>query len=119
MAHQNSPNSDSSFPSIHQSRRHPTRRRFLQFSAAALSTVALSNCARNTLNQQSTASSPVAQTDSKTLYLYTWADYSSNELYQRFRDQTGIQVVADVYDSMAHVRLPATRSSHSPQRSDR
>ncbi len=99
MTHQNSRNSNSSLLSIYQSRRHPTRRRFLQVSAAALSTVALSNCARNTLNQQSTASSPVAQTDSKTLYIYTWADYSSNELYQRFRDKTGIQVIADVYDS--------------------
>jgi spermidine/putrescine transport system substrate-binding protein len=90
-------------PTGHSSKRskpHPTRRWFLQFSAAAISTVALSNCARNTLSQQSVNSSvPAAQGDTKTLYLYTWADYSSDELYQRFQDKTGIRVVADVYDS--------------------
>jgi spermidine/putrescine transport system substrate-binding protein len=81
------------------SKQHPTRRWFLQFSTAAISTVALSNCARNTLSQQSISSSPAAQGDAKTLYLYTWADYSNDELYQRFQDKTGIQIVADVYDS--------------------
>lgn len=82
----------------------PTRRRFLQFSAAALSTVTLSNCARNSIGQQSAnqttaSSSATGSGDTQKLYLYTWADYSSNEVYQRFQEQTGIEVVADVYDS--------------------
>lgn len=78
------------------------RRRFLQFSAATVSTIALSNCARN-LGEQSTAegttNSATLQTDPKTLYLYGWADYANEELYQRFTQQTGIEIVADVYDS--------------------
>ncbi len=84
------------------SHRSLNRRRFLQFSAAAISTATLSNCARNLANQQATedsASSPNTQTDSKTLYLYGWADYANEELYQRFRKKTGIKIVADVYDS--------------------
>lgn len=84
-------------------RRNPTRRRFLQFSAAAVSTVVLSNCARQ-INQSSTpestaSPSAAAQGNTKTLYLYTWADYSNEELFQRFTQKTGIPVVADVYDS--------------------
>lgn len=83
--------------------RHPTRRRFLQFSAA-FSTVVLSNCARNSIGRQAdqsngSAGSEVAQTDSKTLYLYTWGDYSNDEVYQRFTEKTGFKVVADTYDS--------------------
>lgn len=82
----------------------PTRRRFLQFSAAAFSTVALSNCARHSIGQQSLdqpSDAPAASSaeDAQKLYLYTWADYSSNEVYRRFQEQTGIEVIADIYDS--------------------
>ncbi len=80
------------------SNRNPTRRRFLQFSAAALSTVALSNCARSG-SEATNASSATAQEGDKTLYLYTWGDYNNDELYQRFQEKTGIKIVADVYDS--------------------
>lgn len=80
-----------------------TRRHFLQLSATTFSTIALSNCARNTLEQQSNSqkqpSSSAVQTDFKTLYLYAWADYTNDQLYQRFTDQTGIKVVSDTYDS--------------------
>jgi spermidine/putrescine transport system substrate-binding protein len=80
----------------------PTRRQFLQFSAAAFSTVALSNCARNSIGQatnQTATSAPATSGEANKLYLYTWADYSNNEVYQRFQEQTGIEVIADVYDS--------------------
>ncbi len=71
-----------------------SRRRFLQLSAAAFSTVALANCAQT--GSQTTDS---ASASDKTLYLYTWGDYSSEALYQQFQEQTGIKIVADVYDS--------------------
>lgn len=81
----------------------PTRRQFLQFSAAAFSTVALSNCARNSIGQSAnqTTASPVSAVSGNPnkLYLYTWADYFNEEVYQRFQAQTGIEVIADVYDS--------------------
>lgn len=87
-------------PVFGRSHRYPTRRRFLQFSTAAVSTIVLSNCARNMGEQRTTESAaPASQTDTNTLYLYTWADYTSEELYQRFTQKTGIKVVADVYDS--------------------
>jgi spermidine/putrescine transport system substrate-binding protein len=79
-----------------------SRRWFLQAAGAAFSTIALSNCAR-TINQtnDSKSSSTAASTDSnsKTLYLYTWSDYSNDEIYQRFTEKTGIKVIADVYDA--------------------
>lgn len=90
-------------------RSRPTRRRFLQFSAAALSTLALSNC--QTTTSTSTGSEPTSpeaspptaspspQASSGTLNLYTWADYSSEDVYKRFTERTGIEVVADTYDS--------------------
>lgn len=82
---------------------NPTRRRFLQFSAAALSSVALANCQRGgDSNAQSPApseqssASPVA---SGPLHIYTWADYSDPEVYKKFTDKTGIEVIADVYEA--------------------
>lgn len=93
-----------SYPRL-ASRRFP-RRRFLQVSAAAISGMALANCRQTTPGGESSpAAAPAAQspagspTASGTLNIYTWADYSSEELYKRFTDKTGIQVVADVYDS--------------------
>ncbi len=82
------------------SQHRSTRRRFLQFSAATLSTIALSNCARNkNLEQSSSRQQSITAGDGKTLNIYTWADYRNNELYQRFEAKTGIKVVADVYES--------------------
>ncbi|GAB4478680.1 MAG: ABC transporter substrate-binding protein [Elainellaceae cyanobacterium] len=81
-----------------------TRRRFLQFSAAAVSGVALSNCGRapsdsgTAPDASPAASSSPAGTASGPLHIYTWADYSSPALYQRFQEKTGIEVIADVYD---------------------
>lgn len=82
----------------------PSRRRFLQYSLAALSGVALANCQRsasNTTASPEAGSSPAASpaANGEPLYIYTWADYLSEEVNQRFTEATGIEVVADVYDS--------------------
>jgi spermidine/putrescine transport system substrate-binding protein len=84
-----------------------TRRRFLQASAAAVSGIVLSNCARN-LSSNSNSSPEASPTQpssngtasgNKTLNIYTWANYTDDELLKNFRDATGIQVVVDTYDS--------------------
>lgn len=79
-----------------------TRRRFLQFSAAAASSIALANCQQNrsqesASSEQSATSAPAS--NSEPLHIYTWADYSNEDVYKRFTEKTGIQVIADVYDS--------------------
>ncbi|MBW4466895.1 MAG: spermidine/putrescine ABC transporter substrate-binding protein [Pegethrix bostrychoides GSE-TBD4-15B] len=89
------PNSD--FSDAFFRRSASSRRRFLQLSAAAFSAVALSNCAPTSSENSDSADS--APASDKTLYLYTWGDYSSEAIYQQFQQQTGIKIVADVYDS--------------------
>jgi spermidine/putrescine transport system substrate-binding protein len=64
--------------------------------------VAFSNCARSTIGGQSAeAETPVTTPsgDSNTLYVYTWADYVSEDLSQLFKEKTGIDVIVDAYDS--------------------
>jgi spermidine/putrescine transport system substrate-binding protein len=87
------------------SRFSPARRRFLTTSAAALSGLALSNCARNLAGSNvnptaspSSSSTPVSSASNK-LYIYTWANYTDDELIKGFQDKTGIQVVVDLFDS--------------------
>ena len=78
-----------------------TRRRFLQFSAAAVSGAALSNCTRGVGDP--TASSPAASrptaSASGTLNIYSWSTYIDDQVLEDFTKATGIQVVADIYDS--------------------
>jgi spermidine/putrescine transport system substrate-binding protein len=81
-----------------------SRRRFLQTSAAALSGLALANCNRRGISDvQSGAedpdSPPAAGTASGPLRIYTWADYTDEEVTRTFTERTGIEVVVDVYDS--------------------
>lgn len=81
-----------------------TRRRFLQASAATLSGVVLSNCARNLSSNSPTQASPSpadspAAAGSKTLYIYTWAGYTDDELLQGFESKTGFKTVVDTFDS--------------------
>lgn len=82
-----------------------TRRRFLQASAAAASGMVLSNCARNLSgNSQgetdsSSASPGASSSDSKTLYIYSWANYTDEALLNAFEEKTGIRAIVDVYDS--------------------
>ncbi len=82
-----------------------TRRQFLQSSAAALSSLALSSCgwtlggnppeeSDSEVNQQS-----ISNTSADQLYIYTWADYTDPELLETFRKKTGIKAIVDIFDS--------------------
>lgn len=77
-----------------------TRRGFLQLSAAALSGAVLSNCARNLadVSSEDSAGSSSAS-DSGTLNVYSWANYTDQELLDSFEAKTGIRVVVDTFDS--------------------
>ncbi|PZV07641.1 MAG: polyamine ABC transporter substrate-binding protein [Leptolyngbya sp.] len=69
-----------------------SRRRFLQFSTAAASSLALANCRRPGAN------TPEAG-NSKPLHIYTWSDYVDDEVYDRFTQATGIPIEVQTYDS--------------------
>ncbi|AFZ13920.1 extracellular solute-binding protein family 1 [Crinalium epipsammum PCC 9333] len=75
-----------------------TRRRFIQTSAAALSGLALSSCGW-TLAQVRSTPTNAGRGDNKLLYIYTWAGYTDEDLLNRFTQDTGIKVIADVFDS--------------------
>ncbi len=79
-----------------------SRRRFLQGSAAALAGIGLSNC-RRTIGETETTPTTDSSSDpasaSGTLHIYTWADYTDDELAAQFTEATGIDVKIDVYDS--------------------
>ncbi|MBE7383064.1 MAG: extracellular solute-binding protein [Leptolyngbya sp. SIO1E4] len=83
----------------------PTRRRFLQGSAAAIAGVTLANCRQNIADVQSegeTATAPEessGDTGAEVLHVYTWADYTSDKLVEAFTEKTGIEVIVDIYDS--------------------
>jgi len=72
------------------------RRQFLQVSSTALSGFALSSCGW-TLANVNPATATQGATD--VLYIYTWAGYTDDDLLERFKEQTGIRAVADVFDS--------------------
>ncbi|MBE9116627.1 spermidine/putrescine ABC transporter substrate-binding protein [Lusitaniella coriacea LEGE 07157] len=72
------------------------RRQFLQVSSAAFSGLALSGCGWTLASINTTAT---AQDSADELYLYTWAGYTDDDLLARFREETGIRVIADVFDS--------------------
>ena len=78
-----------------------TRRRFLQLSGIAFSTALLSSCRGRFADVQSgsgsNASSPSG--NQATLRIYTWSNYFDDELLSNFKASTGIQVIADVFDS--------------------
>lgn len=74
----------------------PTRRQFLKASAAALAASTLSSCGWTLGNVKST---PTIQEDTDTLYIFTWAGYTDKDLLDRFYQETGITVIADVFDS--------------------
>lgn len=83
----------------------PTRRRFLQGSAAAIAGVTLANCRQNLAVQpepEEAAAAPIeggGGEGSGVLHVYTWADYTNDEMVQAFTDKTGIEVIVDIYDS--------------------
>ncbi|MEA5462118.1 ABC transporter substrate-binding protein [Leptothoe sp. PORK10 BA2] len=78
-----------------------SRRRFLQGSAAVLAGVSLSNCRRTIGEAETTPTSDpkAAAPASGVLHIYTWADYTDDELAAQFTEATGIEVKIDVYDS--------------------
>lgn len=71
------------------------RRQFLQ-GITALGSLSLAGCGWRLANIR--ANSPSAgQRDQ--LYIFTWAQYTDQELLAAFSAQTGMKVLADVYDS--------------------
>ena len=73
-----------------------TRRRFLQTTLATAAASTLSSCGW-TLAEVNTT--PNTRVDSDTLYIYTWTGYTDGDLLDRFAQETGLKVVADVFDS--------------------
>ncbi len=72
-----------------------SRRQFLTTSVAA-SGLALTRCGWRQAGVQR-ESTPAKTTDK--LYIYTWSQYTDEDLINSFTSQTGIKVVADVFDS--------------------
>lgn len=73
-----------------------TRRQFLHTSLAAMVASSLSGCGWTLAEVKTT---PNTQISSDTLYIYTWAGYTDQDLLDRFQKETGLKVVADVFDS--------------------
>ncbi|MDF5707034.1 MAG: spermidine/putrescine ABC transporter substrate-binding protein [Nostoc sp. S4] len=71
------------------------RRQFLK-QVAALSSLSLTSCGWR-LAQVRANSTTSDRTDQ--LYIYTWTQYTDKELLKTFSTQTGMKVLADVYDS--------------------
>ncbi|MBW4678698.1 MAG: spermidine/putrescine ABC transporter substrate-binding protein [Microcoleus vaginatus WJT46-NPBG5] len=80
---------------LHASGFSTTRRRFLQASTAAVVGSTLSSCGWRLANVQSSPG-PIPPTK---MYIYTWANYTDEELLKNFSEQTGIEVIADVFES--------------------
>ncbi|MGC1246261.1 MAG: spermidine/putrescine ABC transporter substrate-binding protein, partial [Spirulinaceae cyanobacterium] len=98
----------------HRLLKHLRRRQFLQGAAVTIPSLLLSSCGWTIANVSPAASeeeeeeedgesseeASAPQTGSQDkLYIYTWAGYTDDELLDRFRQETGIEVVADVFDS--------------------
>lgn len=73
-----------------------TRRQFLRASLASATALGLSSCGWRLAEVKS---ENTVQVNSDTLYIYTWAGYTDDDLLKRFYQETGIKVVADVFDS--------------------
>ena len=72
------------------------RRQFLKNAALAASGFALSSCGWTLAEVRTT--DPERDT-SNTLRIYTYAGYTDQELFNSFTTNTGVKVIADVYDS--------------------
>ncbi|AOW99813.1 polyamine ABC transporter substrate-binding protein [Moorena producens PAL-8-15-08-1] len=74
-----------------------TRRNFLQLATVAtLSGLTLSGCGWTLAEVRPTPPSPG---DRNKLFIYTWTNYTDDELLDRFTEITGIKAVVDVFDS--------------------
>jgi spermidine/putrescine transport system substrate-binding protein len=72
-----------------------TRRQFLR-GLAAISGLSLTSCGWRLANVRATS---ITKGSRERLYLYTWTQYTDQQLLKTFTAQTGIKVLADVYDS--------------------
>jgi len=73
-----------------------SRRHFLQLSAGMVAGSALSGCGW-TLAEVRPVSAGKGNRDE--LYIYTWSSYTDSTLLQEFTTQTGVRVVADIFNS--------------------
>lgn len=73
-----------------------TRRQWLRRWATATSGFALASCGWTLADVRPTVSSP---SSAHKLYIYTWAGYTDDALLKRFEQETGIEAIADVFDS--------------------
>lgn len=71
------------------------RRNFLK-KMAAFSTLSLGSCGWRLAN---VGSNYISSNQSDKLYIYTWTQYTDKELITTFTTQTGVKVIADVYES--------------------
>ncbi|YAF98437.1 MAG: PotD/PotF family extracellular solute-binding protein [Nodularia sp. CChRGM 3473] len=71
------------------------RRQFLQ-GIAALSSLSVAGCGWRLADVRA---NPTTSSRSDQLYIYTWTQYSDQQLLQTFTAQTGLKVLVDVYDS--------------------
>lgn len=78
------------------SSKQQTRRQFLQVAALTLSGMALSGCGWILGSNRPQATSKNAKNE---LYIYTQYGYTDEDLLNRFTKETGIKVVADVFDA--------------------
>ncbi|NEO34797.1 MAG: spermidine/putrescine ABC transporter substrate-binding protein [Moorea sp. SIOASIH] len=77
--------------------KRPTRRNFLQLATVAtLSGLTLSGCGWTLAEVRPTPPSPG---DRNKLFIYTWTNYTDDELLDRFTETSGIKAVVDVFDS--------------------
>jgi spermidine/putrescine transport system substrate-binding protein len=71
------------------------RRQFIQ-RVAALSSISLTGCGWRLADVRAYSTTKGSRDQ---LYIYTWEQYTDQELLNTFSAQTGIKVLADVYDS--------------------
>lgn len=71
------------------------RRQFLK-SVAALSSLSLASCGWRLGNVRAYSATKGPRDQ---FYIYTWEQYTDQELFKTYNAQTGIKVLADVYDS--------------------
>jgi spermidine/putrescine transport system substrate-binding protein len=82
--------------SLQHARSLQTRRQFLQSSASALSGLALSSCGWTLAEVRPIPKKPGKSNE---LYIYTWSSYIDVALREEFTAQTGIKVIADIFDN--------------------
>jgi spermidine/putrescine transport system substrate-binding protein len=84
-----------------RSQKRHSRRQFLKLAASAtLTSKALSGCGWTLAEVRAKPPNPAsAQESSKQLYIYSWSSYIDQPLLNRFKQETGITAVADVYSS--------------------